>query len=99
MSLIAYGADVTIKATFTDPDTATAVDPSAVRCYVKRAGQSETLYTYGTDANLTRLALGSYQCVITKPTASSSWFYRWEADYSTLTSSYPGDFLIGPNRA
>ena len=99
MGIISYGGHVKITATFTDPDTGSSVDPVAVRCYVRRAGQTETLYTYGVDPAITKLAVGSYECVLAPPPASTSWFYRWEADFESLTSSYVGDFVIGPNRA
>lgn len=98
MSTITYGANVVIDATFAD-DTGAAVDPDVVRCYVKQAGSSETLYTYGSDASLQRTGVGAYQLTLPPPTEATTWSYRWEAVAELTTSAYAGEFIIGRNRA
>ena len=55
-----------------------AVDPPTVLCKVENPYGVETIYTYGIDTPIEKLAVGVYRCTI-KPTIPGIWKYRWQA--------------------
>lgn len=99
MSHIPYGASPIIEGSFTDPDSGDALDPAALRFVLRQAGGSETTYTYGTHNEIVKTATGEYEARLQPPAASTTWFWRWEADDENgLPSVLNGDFVVGPNR-
>ena len=81
-------------------NTGTPADPATVRIYVRNAAGTWTTYTYGVDALLTKLAVGSYPLLVYIPNAAAStgeWKYEGAAvDVSAnpLTVSV-GGFEVG----
>ncbi len=53
-----------------------AVDPTAVRVFVKAPDGTETIYTYGVDLGVIKDSTGAYHFNLAL-TEKGSWFYRW----------------------
>lgn len=68
--------------TFTS-DAGDAVDPPVINVKVQDPRYDDTTYTYGTDANVEKLATGIYRCTI-KPMIPGMWYYRWETRDTAL---------------
>lgn len=87
MSRGLYGVGTVLysNATFSDPDSTVApidtktgrtlLDPAAVSCAVTLPDRTTVTYTYGVDAQLTRLGQGQYRCSIDLDSEGS---YRWK---------------------
>lgn len=72
--------------TFTS-STGDPIDPSVINVKVQNPHYEDATYTYGTDANVEKLATGIYRCTI-KPMLPGMWYYRWEAvDPSALITT------------
>jgi hypothetical protein len=59
--------------------TGAAVDPSVLRLKVRDPGGTVTTYTYGSDAEVVRAALGDYYADLPLDVAGR-WAWRWEAE-------------------
>ena len=73
------GATQIVTAAFTENDV--LADPDSIIAKVMAPYGEVTTYTYGTDAELTKLAVGSYQLAFT-PDNGGRWYIRWEATYT-----------------
>lgn len=94
MARYRYGIGTVIhtNATFSDPDSETApvdevtgnelIDPTTVTCSVRAPNGTVTLYTYGVNAQLTRLSLGRFRLALTTNQIGT---YRWTWTGSTST--------------
>lgn len=60
----------------------TAFDPDVVRFKVRDPAGTTTTYVYGTDANVTKVATGDYECEVDVDTAGM-WLYRIEGEQSS----------------
>ena len=67
---------VRVTATFTSPSGA-AVDPTGVVFRLKRPDGTTTVYTYGTDAQLVRDAVGVYRVDVSAD-QPNMYYYRFE---------------------
>lgn len=78
----------------------TPSDATTVTVTLTNAAESDTVYTYGSDALLTKLATGSYQLLVYVPDADASvgtWQYKGKAvdgSGNSLTVS-KGSFEVG----
>ena len=70
------GNQVDMVGVFTTSAGAT-VDPSTVLCLFQNPAGTETTYTYGVDAELTKLSTGRYQLRLTTAAAGNH-FYRFK---------------------
>ena len=88
----ALGNQVRVTASFSAAGVAT--DPTTVTFSVKREGVSatETAYTYGTDPEVEKLAVGEYQATIT-PDAEGLWRYRWTGEGAAVGAT-EGTFRV-----
>ena len=77
------GTSVTLAVQFKD-DTGAANDTTAVLFKTIDPNGVKTIYTYGTDSEITKLSTGAYKAVI-KPAIAGRWFVRWEADAEHAT--------------
>jgi hypothetical protein len=68
------GTEIRFSVVFKNADGVEA-DPTAVTFRIKQ--NSETLFTYGTDAALVRTAPGRY-AILYAPAAAGSWVARWK---------------------
>lgn len=65
-------------ATFKDGITKTLADPDVVRFRFKTPDGTETVYVFGTNAELVKESTGVYH-VDLPLTSQDEWWYRWEA--------------------
>lgn len=88
MSVNTYqkGDDVDLFGDFRS-SAGTYMDPDAVFCKVQDPDNVETTYTYGSSANLVKLATGKFRCRV-DTTKVGTWFYRW---YSTGNGKAAGE--------
>lgn len=70
------GTAVFLAASFTD-DAGDLSDPATVICMTMSPSGKKATYTYGTDANVTKVATGQFQAEVS-PDESGRWFVRWE---------------------
>jgi hypothetical protein len=70
-----YGDTVRARVTYTDPDTGDLTDPVTVTCQVRQPDGTLTTYTYGTDAQPTRVSIGLYQMLIDLDDEGT---YKWK---------------------
>lgn len=87
--------DVRCQCTFTNSDTTAVVDPTAVMFQARSPAGTVTSYTYGTDAQLTRVSTGVYRATV-DANAVGIWHYRF---YSTGTGKAAGEgkFEVEPS--
>lgn len=57
-----YDVGATVKLTCLFTVVGVLTDPTTVTCTVRFPTNKPTTYTYGTDANLTKVGTGSYRC-------------------------------------
>jgi len=69
------------------------VDPTAVTCEVKNPSGTETTYTYGTDAELSKSSTGVYILVIDTTDYSGEWRVRWRGT-GTNQADIDGNFYV-----
>ena len=69
------------------------VDPDTVTFQTYSPCKTEGRYVYGTDAEVTRLSMGSYAVDIA-PAESGRWRYRWITTGTGTTVALEGNFLI-----
>ncbi len=74
--IYSFGTEIRIFIDFTDTSGA-AVDPATVTLKTLDPLNGQTTYTYGTDANVGKSAVGSYYADIT-PDVPGRWVIRWE---------------------
>lgn len=67
---------VTVQGTFTDSNGA-PVDPSVIKVTVVTPAGTETTYTYGVDAGLTKASTGVYRLNIDTSSNRGLWLYTW----------------------
>ena len=79
---------VFVTAVVRDPDNGNqATDPlSGIIAIVKVPAGTETTYTYGTDPQLSRLAVGTFQIPVTCTTAGD-WRVRFKASDNQYTTA------------
>jgi len=67
----------------------TLFDPATVKCMVQKPDGSETTYTYGSSANLTKTSTGWYKCTFDAD-AHGMWYVSWMGADSggTFTPAY-----------
>lgn len=99
MSLYQPGDSVRVLF-YTYDANGTPADASAVTITLTSAADVDTVYTYGVDSTLTKLATGSYQLLVYLPDADASvgrWAYKGKASDgsgNSLTVSR-GSFEVG----
>lgn len=87
MQRIVVGNVVTVRLTFASVASGSLVDPTSVRAVVADPSGAETVYVYGTDAELTRTSTGVYKLRVATDLASSSDVGVWRGTgYSTGTA-------------
>lgn len=69
-----YGETVRARNTYTDADTGDLADPLGVAVVLQEPDGTETTYTYGVDAELTKVSTGVYQLLIALTQAGT---YKW----------------------
>ena len=82
MARVVYDTGEVIRArnTYKDADTGSLADPLGVAVNLREPDGTTTTYTYGTDAELTKVSVGLYQLLITLSQAGT---YKW---YWTATT-------------
>ena len=83
---------------YSDPPTNTVLhDPSVVKLDVDAPDNTQTTYTYPTDSEITKQAVGHYTAVLDTSGKPGRWFYRW---YSTGTgqAADQASFHVNPKR-
>jgi hypothetical protein len=71
---------------FTNALTSALIDPSTVKLVITKPDGTVLRYTYGVDAQVTRLSVGLYQCLVVADVAGT-WQYHWYAPSSTITAA------------
>ena len=74
---IVQGNAVRSRCTFRDIDGG-LMDPSPVLCMVQRPDGTETSYTYGVDAEITRASMGVYDFWVATNAAAGTYTPRWK---------------------
>jgi hypothetical protein len=94
MAILHVGNTNIIDFYFRDYDTRALTDPTTVQVTVKpRKSGASTTYTYGTDANLTKTATGSYRIAI-NCTAADTWDFVILSPGPTAKCSGSGSFVV-----
>jgi hypothetical protein len=83
------GATVRVRATFTDPDTGTDVDPGNVSIKVRAPGGTVTTKVYGTDPEVVKEATGKYLYRLTL-SEEGTYHWKWIGVASDETAVIPG---------
>jgi len=96
MSGFALGTKLLVEATFTD-ETGAPVDPTTVTARLRVEGQTERLFTYNVDPELTRASQGVYQLRYT-PTSSGAWFVRFKGVGAVEAASLDTLIPVQPTR-
>lgn len=79
MNFYDTGNVVQVPFVFQREDTKEFYDPPVVTCFAKKPDGTQTAYVYGTDAEVTRQAVGQYTFNITIARAEGGqWSYRGE---------------------
>lgn len=86
------GTTINIPVAFTDAD-GVAVDPDTVTIKTLSPCGRQASYAYGTDAEVTKLATGSYNAELV-PDEGGRWFFRWISTGTGKATVREGDFLI-----
>lgn len=73
-----YGEIVRARNTYRDPDSGALTDPATVTVEVREPNGTLTTYTYGTDTELTRVVLGTFQILIPL-TQTGTYKWKWTA--------------------
>lgn len=82
-NLYEIGDRVRIRTTTPFQDTSeVAFDPQVVKFQVKEPGQDTVTYTYGSAANVTKLATGDYACDVDVNT-KGTWLYHIIGEQAT----------------
>jgi hypothetical protein len=71
------GDKIRVTGTFTDPDDDSAVDPTVVKIGFTNPAGTSTVYTYGTDPEVTRVSAGVYRLLISADTAGRYHVRAW----------------------
>lgn len=79
------------------PTAGAALDPTTVKCVVRKPSGARTVYTYPTSPELTKDSTGNYRCEITAD-EYGRWYYGW---YSTGTgkAAEESSFWVKKNKA
>lgn len=67
---------VRVPAEFTNA-AGTSIDPSVVKLTVKKPGVAATIYTYGTDPEIVKDAVGEYHADVSVTAHPGFWHCRW----------------------
>lgn len=81
---------------FADADTGTAYDPGAVSLRLRSPSGVITVYGSGSTPPVTKIATGTYQCLVTLDGAGS-WHWRFEAT-GPLSAASEGVIELLPSR-
>lgn len=90
--LVYPGSQIDIRANFKDAAEAD-IDPATVKLRLMSPERVETVFTYGSSADLTRQSVGDYTCRVT-PDKAGRWRFRWETTGTGTTIASEGDFLV-----
>lgn len=86
---------VQIIGDFTNTSTEAAFDPTTVTFKLISPCGAVSTYVYGTDTEVTKLAVGEYQAAVT-PDRPGRWHYQWvlTSGTPTVTTISEGRFLV-----
>jgi hypothetical protein len=65
---------------FRDAITQAFADPTTVKFKVRAPSGTETVYTFGVDANVTKQATGRYRGYFDVGNADGDWYARWTGE-------------------
>lgn len=73
-------------------DAGDDTDPAGLTFTLQSPVGTNTVYTYGTDAEIVKTSTGDYYIDVT-PTQGGRWFYRWVAT-GTAGGAKEGSFIV-----
>lgn len=79
------GSQVKISCTFTDVN-GVAVDPTTVTVKYENPSGTETVFVYGTDAEVVKSAVGVYY-VLVDVDETGTWYYRFDGAGAAVAAS------------
>ena len=74
-TVFATGETIRARATYTDPDTGTLIDPATVSVAIRAPSGGITTYVYQTDPELSKVSLGVFQVSIPLSEVGT---YKWK---------------------
>lgn len=89
-----FGNAVTLDATFLVGST--PVDPDTVIFQVRAPDGTVATYTYGIDANVTKLSTGVYECALGVPAEAGQYHYE-AVGTGAAACTLPGEFYVIPS--